>query len=122
MDRFVKLEIFDESGKKVLRTFNVHYIRHVDEGSGRMLLNGARKPVVVDHDSMTALVQAISCDIDAMSERISYLQAKADSRTLPVNATLVISDRTGGELSSAIRELADAMRVPWWKRLFGRNG
>lgn len=120
MDRFVKLLIFDTDGSKVWRTVNLHYVRHFDEAACRVMFNGARTPVTVDEDSMGTLVEAASMDLGAMSARMSYLQAKAESKTLPVNATLVLSEQAEGRLTSAILSLCDAIRRPWWKKLFGR--
>ena len=119
MDRFVKLQVFDAEGKKVWRTFNLHYVRHFNEDTNRMLLNGARNAVLVDEDSMERLIEAATIDFGALSARMQYLQAKADSKTIPVNAALVLNDNIQNGLSDAIRYLADTMSRPWWKRFLG---
>lgn len=119
MDRFVRLQVFDAEGKKVWRTFNLHYVRHFDEESNRMLLNGSRTAVLVEQDSMAKLIEVATTDIGAMSARMQYLQAKADSKTIPVNATLVLNDNMQNGLSDAIRYLADSLSRPWWKRFLG---
>lgn len=120
MDRFVRLLIFDSDGTKVWRTVNLHYVRHFDEDTCRVMFNGAKTPITVDKDSMPTLVEAATTDMSAISARMSYLQAKSDCKTLPVNATLVLSERAEGRLSNAILSLCGILCRPWWKKLFGR--
>lgn len=120
MDRFVKLLIFDTDGKKVWRTFNMRFIRHFDEDTGRMMLNGSHNAIVVERDSIQTLIEAATLDVAAMSERMSYLQAKAESKIYPINATLVMSEKTEARLSDAILCLSETIRRPWWRKLFGR--
>lgn len=120
MDKFVRLMIFESDGSKVWRTVNLRYVRHFDEDSCRVMFNGSKTPTVIDERSMATLVEAASTDMGALHARMSYLQAKAESKTFPVNATLVLSERAEGRLTNAILSLCDAMCRPWWKKLFGR--
>lgn len=99
MERFVRLEVFDSDGAKVWRTFNMRYIRHFDEDTCRMMLNGARTAILVDRASMPVLVQAATVDIEGMSERILYLQGRHDA---------------------AFRDMF-VKKKPWWKRIFRRG-
>ena len=105
MERFVKVEIFDSDGKRVWRTFNLRYVRHFDEEACRVMLNGAHKALLVEKGSMRRLVEAATTDVDAMSERIAYLQARVDA------------------LESSNRWLLDRLSSiicrPWWRKLFG---
>lgn len=118
MERFVRLEIFGSDGERVWRTFNLRYVRHFDEGTCRLMLNGARESLVVCKTSMPALIEAATTDIDAMSERLSYLQARCDVLGRVVDVPLAVHE---GEdrLSDVLRRLCDAVCRPWWRKLFG---
>lgn len=118
MERFVRLEVYGSDGEKVMRTFNLRYIRHFDEKTCRMMLNGARESLVVCKPSMSALIEAATTDVDAMMERINYLQARVETLGRVVDAPL---SATPGEdrLSDAMNRLCDTIRRPWWRKLFG---
>lgn len=101
-----------------MRTFNLRYVRHFDEKTCRMMMNGARGSVLVCKGSMPALIEAATTDVDAMSERIAYLQARVDVLGRVVDAPLA-AEGSGDRLSDALRGLCDAVRRPWWRRFLG---
>lgn len=97
-ETFVRLEVFDPEGQRIWRTFNLRYVRHFDEASCKMQLNGASKQVQVTRESMPLLVEAA-----------------LGARPVPVSGVLSVS---GGErLADAVLEMARSS-VPWWRRVF----
>lgn len=94
----MKLLVFTHDGEKVWRTFNLRFVRHFDEESCRLMLQGAKTPVVVDRGSMARLIQAATLDTERMSLRMEYLRGKAEA-----------AGRSSG-----------CGRLPWWKRIFGK--
>lgn len=119
MDRFVRLQVFDTEGKKVTRTFNLRYVRHIDEDTCRVMLNGAKTPMVVTKESMSALLEAVTTDVAQMASSLAYFRAKAEGNIHPINATLVVSESSERRLSEVLWALCDTIRRPWWKKLFG---
>lgn len=64
MVRFVLLELYDESrGEYVERWFNVDFIRHVEVETNKVMMNGARSPMIVSTTSMNRLLSEICTDI-----------------------------------------------------------
>lgn len=64
MNRFVKLKIHDAlRDEYVERWFNVDAIRHIEPDTNKVLLVGAKSPVVASTESMENLLQEIKNDI-----------------------------------------------------------
>lgn len=101
----MRIEIYDAEGKKVWRTFNLRYVRHIDEDACRVMMNGARQSFLVVKSSMARLVEAVTTDVDVLCDRIAYLQSRVDDLESTNNYLL-------GRLSAIVCR-------PWWKRILG---
>lgn len=82
MVRFVRLNLYDAaSDDHVWRWFNVDMIRHIEPGTNRVMLNGARVPIIVSEDSMSELMRVIGEDV-ACSKFLMGLEHRLDALDL----------------------------------------
>lgn len=64
MDRFIKMRLHDSlRDEDVERWFNIDMIRHFEPDTNRVMMNGAKVPMVVSTDSMERLLEAVKNDV-----------------------------------------------------------